>query len=144
MELLKWLTINDRYSRMYLDKALAKLQLNSGQYFYILQICNEPGITQDHLLSIVHVNPSNVTRAVAYLEKGGFLTKKQNMRDRRTYHLYPTEKAKDAYVQIREIQKQWEEDFLHVLDKKEQEELEMLLKKLGAHAVTFMKEERYE
>lgn len=142
MQLLKWLTITDRYSRMYLDRELMKLKLNSGQYFYVLKICEEPGVTQDQLLSLVHVNASNVTRALAYLEKTEFIERKQNHKDRRTYHLYPTQKAKECYDEIQAIKKQWEDNFLDILTSKEQQQLEVLLKKLGHHAVAFMKEEK--
>lgn len=144
MELFKWLTICDRYSRMYLDKELADLQLNSGQHFYILKICDEPGITQDRLITLVHVNPSNVTRALAYLEKEGFIEKRHNKKDRRTYHLFPTEKSKRVYSKIKIVKKSWEMAFLQVLSSTEKDEIESLLKKVGQHAVEFMKEEKEE
>lgn len=144
MELLKWLTICDRYSRMYLDKELAALHLNSGQYFYILKICEEPGITQDRLITIVHVNPSNVTRAIAHLEKESFIEKKQNEKDRRTYHLYPTEKSIQTYPFIKEIKNEWIKLFLKDFDVEEKEELALLLEKLGKHAISVMKFEKEE
>lgn len=142
MYLYKWLTITDRFSRMYLDKELAPLQLNSGQHFYILKICDEPGITQDRLISLVHVNPSNVTRAITYLEKENFIEKKQNTKDRRTFHLYPTNKSFEVYDSILQIKKSWEEKFLNVLNEDEQMQLEALLKKVGSHAVMLMQEEK--
>ena len=72
-EVLRWLAVADRYKRMYLDKQLAPLGINSSQHMYVLKVCAEPGITQDQFLQSFYVHPSNVTRAVAALEKGGFL-----------------------------------------------------------------------
>lgn len=142
MDLYKWLTISDRFSRMYIDKELASFQLNSGQYFYVLKICEEPGIKQDRLISIVHVNPSNVTRAITYLEKEAFIMRKQNAKDRRTFYLYPTSKATDIYPKIMNAKKHWEEYFLSVLTDVDKEMLEGLLKKVGMHAIALMKEEK--
>lgn len=144
MELLKWLTISDRYCRMYLDKELNRLKLNSGQYFYILKICEEPGVTQDRLISLVHVNASNITRALAYLEKEGFIERKLSHKDRRTYHLYPTQKSLDTYPEILAVRERWEHDFLNILEPEERRQLELQLKKLGQHAIAFMRDEKEE
>ena len=47
MILVKWLSIAERYSKIYLDRLLAPLGLNSSQHMYITVICRNPGITQE-------------------------------------------------------------------------------------------------
>ena len=68
---------------------------------YVLRICEVPGITQDQFNSLFYINPSNITRSVAALEKMGYLERRPNEKDKRTCCLYPTEKARAAYQPIR-------------------------------------------
>ena len=94
-EVLRWLAVADRYKRMYLDKQLAPLGINSSQHMYVLKVCAEPGITQDQFLQSFYVHPSNVTRAVAALEKGGFLRREACEEDKRKWRLYPTDHSRN-------------------------------------------------
>lgn len=89
----KWISINGRYVRMLLDEHLKEFQINSSQHMYVLAICEQAGITQDQLAVMTKVNPSNVTRALTYLEKNGYIEKKISKHDKRTSQLYPTVKA---------------------------------------------------
>lgn len=112
MEVIKWLSIADRYTKMYLDRCLAPLGLNGSQYMYVLKICENPGITQDSFFGFFYVNPSNITRALAVLEKEGYVRKDINPLDKRTCRLYPTDRAVDAYSKIRTIIANWETQML--------------------------------
>ena len=93
MKMLKWLSVADRYAKADLDARLAPLGINSSQHMYLLKICNHPGILQDALQACFYVHPSNVVRTVAALEKKGFLVRVPYEQDKRTWKLYPTEKA---------------------------------------------------
>lgn len=98
---LKWLSVADRFAKAYLDNKLAPLGINSSQHVYLLKICEQPGISQDSLLGTVYVHPSNVVRMVAALEKKGFLTRMPCQQDKRTWLLYPTDRALAIAGQIR-------------------------------------------
>lgn len=101
MKLLKWLSVADRFAKSYLDERLAPLGLNSSQHMYLLKVCDQPGISQDSLLDSVYVHPSNIVRMVAALEKKGFLTRTPSQQDKRTWLLYPTERALSIAGQVR-------------------------------------------
>lgn len=101
MKLLKWLSVTDRFAKTYLDTKLAPLGINSSQHMYLLKLCDQPGILQDSLLEYFYVHPSNIVRTISTLEKKGFLTREAYEQDRRTWRLYPTEKALAAIDQIR-------------------------------------------
>ena len=101
MKLLKWLSVADRFAKSYLDERLAPLGINSSQHIYLLKVCDEPGISQDSLLNSVYVHPSNIVRMVAALEKKGLLTRAPCAQDKRTWQLYPTERALAIAGQVR-------------------------------------------
>lgn len=100
MILVKWLSIAERYSKIYLDRLLAPLGLNSSQHMYITVICQNPGITQEEFTELTYLNPSNITRALNSLIHSGFISKETDPKDRRKNCLYPTAKAYEANRQI--------------------------------------------
>lgn len=144
MELIKWLSIADRHAKMYMDRQLAPLNLNSSHYMYVIKICENPGITQDQFFNFFYVNPSNITRAIAYLEKKGFLIRRRSKEDKRTCRLYPTEKAKKAYPAIREAIQYGNERLMQTLEEQEQKEFQRLIKKIALSSVSMQKENEEE
>ena len=87
----KWIALANRHYLMYLNKRLASYGLSGSQYLFILNICRQPGLTQDKLPDIIHINKSNVTRALAHLEKLGFIRREVNPQDKRTAAVFPTQ-----------------------------------------------------
>ncbi len=93
MKLLKWLSVTDRFYKIYLDKQLAPFGINNSQYMFLIKICRSPGILQDSLMDMFYVHSSNIVRTVAALEKQGMIMRSPNDKDKRTCKLYPTERA---------------------------------------------------
>ena len=135
MEFFKWLSITDRYTKMYLDRQFAPLGINSSQHMYIIKICTQPGITQDQFISFFYIHPSNITRSITYLEKAGFIRKEPHCKDKRTYCLYPTQKAIEANKQILNIINNWQEILLEDFSSEEQEYFFSFLNKVGQKAI---------
>lgn len=101
MKILKWLSIADRFAKVYLDKQLAPLGLNSSQHMFLIKICQQPGILQDSLIDTFYLHPSNIVRTVIVLERNGFITRTPYDKDKRTWQLYPTDKAEAIIRQIK-------------------------------------------
>ena len=131
MKLLKWLSVADRFAKAYLDERLAPLGINSSQHIYLLKVCDHPGISQDSLLDSVYVHPSNVVRMVASLEKKGLITRASCKQDKRTWQLYPTQRALDICGQIRAACEETESVLLHDLTAQTQAEFLSILVKAG-------------
>ena len=129
--ILKWLSVADRFAKLYLDGQLAPLGLNSSQYMYLLAICRQPGISQDSLMERVYVHPSNIVRTVAALESRGFLTRKPCEEDRRTWRLYPTEEACAVLGRIEEARDRTLAVLTEELSQEEQQTLGELLCRAG-------------
>lgn len=62
--LMKWISVTNRFTVMALDRELIRMGLSSSQHFFVIKICEEPGITQDKLQSLIYLNPSNITRGI--------------------------------------------------------------------------------
>lgn len=103
MKLLKWLSVTDRFYKIYLDKQLAPFGINNSQYMFLIKICHSPGILQDSLMDIFYVHPSNIVRTVAALEKQGMITRFPHDKDKRTCKLFPTEHALSVIDEIQAV-----------------------------------------
>ncbi len=144
MRMLKWLSVVDRFVKTYLDNQLAPLGINSSQHMYLLKICDQPGILQDSFLNSFYVHPSNIVRTLAVLEKNGFLTKEPCKKDKRTWHLYPTQKALDIAAQIRAICDRTEAVLTDELSDAQRREFGDLLLQTGKRITRELNVERLE
>lgn len=135
MELVyKWITLANRHYYMYLNRALAPCGINSSQYLFILNICRDPGITQDKLPERICINKSNVARTLAQLEKKGLIRREVNPGDKRTAAVYPTQRARKLYPEIMEIIAGWDSAVTSVLLPGEKEHLLELMRRVTDEA----------
>lgn len=131
MMLLKWLSVADRFAKAHLGAKLAPLGINSSQHMYLLKVCAQPGVSQDSLLDSFYVHPSNVVRTVSALEKKGFIRREPSEQDRRTWLLYPTQKALSAVPAVRAACDETEALLISFLDGRERESFPEALMSLG-------------
>ena len=141
MPMIKWLSVTDRFTKMYLDRQFIPLGINSSQHMYILKICQSPGITQDQFISSFHLNPSNITRSILTLEKKGFLIRKTNPTDKRTCMLYPTSKEEAICGPIQKIIEQWENQILQNFCDEEQQLFLSMLRQIGETSMQLYSEQ---
>ena len=125
MKLLKWLSIADRFYKIYLDKQLAPFGINSSQYMFLLKVCNSPGILQDSLLDMFYVHPSNIVRTIAALDKQGLITRSI------TRKLYPTSRAQSMIEEIRAACEKTEAVLLQGFSETEKDLFADLLQRAG-------------
>lgn len=134
-DFIKWVSVSARHTAMHMDRVLAPYGLNASQYMYIVEVCEHPGLTQDRFFQIFYIHPSNVTRAIVALEKLGFLERRSNPKDRRTFCVYPTQKALDIYPEITRLRRAWQEEMLAGLAPGTLTELQAALRDAALHAV---------
>ncbi len=138
-ELYKWISISDRFSKIYLNKKFSELGINCSQHMFVKHICNNEGIAQDKLVDLVYINKSNVTRALSQLEENGFIEKKINEQDKRTALLYPTEKAKQIYPEILRIENGWISIMTRDLSDEKKQNLLQLIKQVAFSSIDYIR-----
>jgi DNA-binding MarR family transcriptional regulator len=67
--------------------------LTRGQYLYLIQICENPGIIQEKLAEMIKVDRTTASRAIKKLEANGFIEKQADPTNRKIKHIFPTEKG---------------------------------------------------
>lgn len=137
----KWIGLAHRWYQLYLNRRLAEYGLSGSQYLFLVYICREPGLTQDRLPELAHLNKSNVTRALAQLERQGYIRREPHPRDRRTTAVFPTPRGEAVYPRIMEIISGWDVSVTEPLTEEERRTLRELLKKVVAAAQAHSAEE---
>lgn len=125
--LMRYINRTTRLSELYRNEKMKKYDLGGMHHTYIINICQNPGVSQDDLSQLIYVNKSNVTRQLAVLEKKGYITRKKCAADGRKLLVYPTEKAEEVYPKVVGILKDWNEIILEGLSEEEQKEMGRLL-----------------
>lgn len=105
--LMKYIGRTERCAALYRDEMLSSYGLNGHQHTYIINICQNPGISQDQLAKNIFVNKSNVARQLTLLEANGFVMRKTSETSRRQMEVYPTEKCLTLYPIIMGILGDW-------------------------------------
>ena len=101
------LNVTARCANQFRADKLSEVGLSGCQHSYIINICNNPGISQDALSKKLYINKSNVARQLSILEENGFIERKQSTDDKRNMLVYPTEKAKKALPVVMKVLKEW-------------------------------------
>ena len=130
----RWITLANRNYFLYLNRALAPFGLNSSQYQFILNLFDNPGITQDKLPELICINKSNVARTLAQLEKKGLIRREVNQDDKRTATVFLTQRAHELYPQILAVIKAWDEAVTGVLSEREKKNLLELMQRVADRA----------
>ena len=104
---MKNLNVTARCANRYRSDRLSDIGLTGCQHSYIINICANPGITQECLSKKLYINKSNVARQLSSLEENGFVRREQNPDDKRNTLVYPTEKAKNALPIVMNVLRDW-------------------------------------
>ena len=104
---MKTLNNISRCQAMYRKKAVAAEDLCPNQYAFVLNICHEPGRSQDELAKALCLDKSTVARTLAHLERYGYLTRILNEKDKRQYLVHPTDKMLNIYPKIQLANREW-------------------------------------
>ena len=105
-----------------------------------LEICANPGISQDQLAQRICINKSNVARQAAILEEDGFIIRKPSLSDKRVMELYPTEKTLELLPQITAITSGWEQCLTKDMTEEEILTVTRILERMKCKASGWMEE----
>ncbi|HWS30224.1 MAG TPA: MarR family transcriptional regulator [Clostridia bacterium] len=133
--LMRFIDRTARCAAVYRCEKLGAEGLNGYQHTYILNICREPGISQEKLASRIYVNKSNVTRQLALLEQNGFVERRASGTDKRVMEVFPTKKAFDVYPRVREVLTEWNAGLLEQFTPEERKLLSSMMERVMAKAV---------
>ncbi|WP_138493751.1 MarR family winged helix-turn-helix transcriptional regulator [Paenibacillus pinistramenti] len=101
-----------------------------GVHSYLKVILHNPGLTQEELTTDLKFDKATTTRSVRQLEEAGYIERKVDEKDRRSYRLYPTAKGREFAPVLSAILKESNDRLSRDLTEHEQEQLLSLLLKV--------------
>lgn len=127
----KLISYSNRIYQRHLSKRLKEIQFGTGAHqSYLIAVLKQPGLTQEQLTSEVKFDKATTARSVKQLEESGYIERRVDERDRRSYRLYPTEKAKELEPELYGVLADLNEQLTRHLTMEEREQLALLLEKL--------------
>lgn len=133
MQISKDIAAVGRYLRRHRNQYMEPFGLKSIHARYLIEVCENPGISQDGLTQLLNFDKSNVARQAALLEEQGFLQRSPG-EDKRVLRLYPTEKTLALLPGLQTAMDGWERDLLRSLTPEEESTFAALLAKIRDRA----------
>lgn len=125
-----------RQNQKKLVKQLVPYGIGSGgQHTFLKLILAQPGITQDQLTTKLKFDKATTTRSVKQLMESGYVERKVDPKDRRSYLLHPTPKALDFAPVLQSILNEFNRDLVSNLTDEEEDQLISLLQKISDRSI---------
>lgn len=105
--LSKYASIINRFSMQFYDQELSDSQIGAGQYFFLVRIHEEQGLTGQELACKGHFDKATATRALQKLEELSYIRREADREDKRKCRFYTTEKAKPIINKVYDAVDKW-------------------------------------
>ncbi|NRD79457.1 MarR family transcriptional regulator [Bacillus sp. BRMEA1] len=127
----KLISLIYRQNQKMISKKLKAYQIGGGgQHSFLIEIVKQPGINQDQLTTELKFDKATTARAIKKLEEAGYITRKIDEKDRRSFQLFPTAKGLEFYPVLMDILKTSNHSLTLQLTDEEKDQLIYLLQKL--------------
>ncbi len=98
----KAISVLYRRSHIWLNSSCLPHGLTAAQAGVILIVCDFETLTQDEITKRLSLDKSVVAKTVTKLAAAGFLVRTTNAKDKRTYDVAPTQRARQVYPLLKE------------------------------------------
>jgi DNA-binding MarR family transcriptional regulator len=119
-----------RQALRYLNREFSGLGLNGGLHAFLMYLYHHDGITQKELSEYLHIDKAHTTRVVHKLIDLGYIFKRRNPCDQRSYLIYFTEKARAVEGHIHQVLHNWTDRLSNGFSAKERETVVELLSRM--------------
>lgn len=124
-----------RHMVAYMAKKMEPLHIGPGQYAYLFALYKEDGQTQQKLSDRMLVDKSATARAINKLEELGYVERKPDSIDKRSYRIFLTHKGIEIKPQLEAIVEEVQEILLGNLSDEEKNILKVLLQKMSRNII---------
>ncbi len=126
-----FISITYRSNFVRIKNKMKELGLSTGQFFVLMVLSHEQGLTQDALAWHLLIDKGSIARAVNVLEDQGYVKRITDESNRRAVRLYFTEKGEELVPEIHKIDRELEEGTLSLLTEEEKAQARVLLRKMA-------------
>jgi DNA-binding MarR family transcriptional regulator len=138
--IVQHLTAIARCGMEYRKKYLESVGIDARYGRFLMEVCQQSGISQDGLARLLLVDKSTVTRISTALEESGYISRKCCPEDRRITRIYPTQKTMEILPALNDAWDSWEKRITKDLTQEEVCQLRELLQKMKTAACAYIEE----
>jgi DNA-binding MarR family transcriptional regulator len=119
----KFISYLHRYGQIYIEKKIKLYGIGSGQFSFLVRLYQEDGVNQESLSNYLKIDKATTTRAIKKLVDEGYVFKKIDERDKRSYLIFITDKGKKLEPEMKKIAKEWDNILLSGFDESQRKDL---------------------
>ncbi|WP_440945283.1 MarR family winged helix-turn-helix transcriptional regulator [Methanosarcina sp. T3] len=112
-----------RYEQIFIGKKIELYGIGSGQFPFLMRLYHEDGINQESLSDYLKIDKGTTTRAIQKLVDEGYVFRQRDEKDRRSYRIFLSEKAKKLEPDMRKIASEWEDILFSGFDDNQRREI---------------------
>ena len=137
----RWLSILHRYSRMHFAHRLSLQGIAGAQIPFLKSLYREDGQSQDELTLFLRVDPATTTRALAKLEKQGYIVRRPDPKDARVKRVFLTEAARQIEPELSARLHEWSEKLTEGFSDEERDLIASFLSRMAQNAEQAMNDD---
>ncbi len=136
-----WICRIARISTRFMWGEMERIGFGQGQFFLLVALYQEDGISQDELSRRVGVNKSATSRALLKLEKYGLVRRVSSPKNHREKIVYVEPKARELEEEFKNLQHRWNAILLQGLSEEMKSKLIPALKEIAENAEAYFKQQ---
>ena len=103
----KWIAVLHRAGRSYFDYHAMEYGISSSHIFFLLCLYRQQGVSQDAISKELKMDKGTTARIARTLEMLGYVTRQSDIKDKRAYEVFLTEKGRQLESPIRLLLQEW-------------------------------------
>ena len=123
-----------KFSDMYINQELESYKIGSSQLHFLNMLYQKDGINQEYLAHHLNKDKATSARAIKKLEEEGYVIRKRDDFDKRSYAIFLTKKSKDLMPVFRKILREWTKSLLINFSESEKKTLYSYLERISENA----------
>ncbi|MEG2353318.1 MAG: MarR family transcriptional regulator [Clostridium sp.] len=120
-----------RQNSKFLSTEFQNFGIGSGQYFFLIELYKNDGISQEVLSERLQVDKGTTARSMKRLEENGYISRLRCENDKRSYKVFLTEKALGIKLDFFKILYKNEKRIKNLVTDEELNMVKTLLKKIS-------------
>lgn len=135
----RWISFLYRYNQIFMDEQLKKFNIGSGQFIFFIILLTHDGMSQESLANILNIDKGTTAVAMKKLESEGYIVRKKDKKDKRSYRIFVTEKALGIQDEFKNILSEWTELLTKGFTSEEKQTASDLLMRMNNNACEALK-----
>ena len=131
----KHISIAYKFALIFFKNRMAELGLHQSHHSVLITLYKEQGISQEKLSRKLNVDKATVTRSIKKLLEDGFVERRLDKDDKRSYLLYVTEKGEEIRPDIEAMFREWNDIVLEGFSDEEVDQVVGYMKRISSNVL---------